>query len=190
MKRVIVAIALLLISSNCYAVELLVKAQGHWVDNKTAAELSYKFKDVESIKRRPQKFDIVKVRPDGFNWGNKEKAPHYIVVKVPGLTRADFKHLREELRVDGVKKRNHKFYVMHPLVVSRINNGKNFALITTDPNDFMTNNIKVKTGDPSEVIQISGTIEPKPTAPFVDVPQEEDDDTGGTPPINLTENPE
>lgn len=65
--RLLLVFSLIIFSSNVYSAEFLVRA--NQPDN---AIQDYG--------------DVVIVRPDGHVWGNVEKLPYYIVVKVPGVT--------------------------------------------------------------------------------------------------------
>jgi hypothetical protein len=60
---------------------------------------------------RGQKGDIVVVRPDGWEWGNDEGLPRYVVVKVPELSYEEAKVYEESLTEEGkvLRKRKHSF---------------------------------------------------------------------------------
>ena len=52
--------------STAYGAELLVKARA----NSASTEVG----------------DVIAVRPDGWGWGNQERLPYYIVIKMPGVS--------------------------------------------------------------------------------------------------------
>lgn len=69
--------------------EFLVKADGHWMDNLTQAQVNSLMAEQQiDYNARHQKGDIIAVRPNGWAWGNKECLPHFVVVKVPDMTLA------------------------------------------------------------------------------------------------------
>lgn len=67
--------------------EFLVLAKGHWQDNLSKQEIASMTEEQKAkFDRRPQKGDIVCVRPDGWEWGKSECLPDFIVYKIPGMT--------------------------------------------------------------------------------------------------------
>jgi hypothetical protein len=76
-----ILIILLLLCSNCYGAELLVKAEDAWGKDEA----------------RSRKGDIIVVRPDGWEWGREECLPRFIVVKLPNVKEEDVKYLEQSL---------------------------------------------------------------------------------------------
>lgn len=52
-------------------------------------------KDVRGCYKRG---DVVVVMPDGHEWGNEERLPKFVVIKIPGLAIADVQHLCDPSR--------------------------------------------------------------------------------------------
>jgi hypothetical protein len=78
--------------------ELLVQARGHWMDNFTQAQIDALDDNAKASRdARIQLGDIVVVRPDGWQWGNEENLPRYIIVKIPQLSVDDVSYLVEQL---------------------------------------------------------------------------------------------
>jgi hypothetical protein len=97
MKRLLFIIPLLF-AVNCWGAELLVKANGHWMDSLTQAEVDKLDKGaLESYEARAQKGDIIVVRPDGWKWGKEECLPNFIIVKVPQMSEAEAKQYESSL---------------------------------------------------------------------------------------------
>lgn len=80
--------------------ELLVRAQGHWLDALTTEQVAAlpDWRQTEH-KYRAKKGDIVVIRPDGWTWGREECLPRFIVVKIPGLSVEDAKKYEELLEI-------------------------------------------------------------------------------------------
>ena len=74
--------------------ELLVRAKGHWLDDKTQAEVDAMDEtQKEHYYARSQKGDIIVIAPDGHPWGKGERLPDFVVIKIPGVKVKKFKHL-------------------------------------------------------------------------------------------------
>src|SRR3989304_2182227 len=85
--------------------ELLVRAKGHWKDSFTQVQIdALSIKDKEQFDARSQIGDIIVVRPDGWEWGNKECLPDYIVIKIPSLSVEEAKKFEEVLMKKVVEK--------------------------------------------------------------------------------------
>lgn len=84
----ILLILLFLIAPQVHSVELLVKAQPFWQRNKSIPEgitrdtISY----LRDMWHQTHRGEIIVIKPNGWEWGRKERPPEYIVVKVPGMT--------------------------------------------------------------------------------------------------------
>ena len=68
MKKIFIAL-ILSISTNCFACEILVLNRA---DIPTNSDW--------------QRYDPVCVKPDGFNWGDREALPKFYIVKLPQIT--------------------------------------------------------------------------------------------------------
>lgn len=79
MKKVLLTLIALLITSPSFSAELLVMAESgsHWSHAK--------------------KGDVVAVREDGHKWGKKECLPLFVVVKVPDMTVEEARIYEEQL---------------------------------------------------------------------------------------------
>lgn len=76
--------------------ELLIKANKHWMDDLTQAEVA-KLTDKDSYNSRSQMGDVVVVRPDGWKWGKAECLPDFIIVKIPDMSVEEAKKYEEPL---------------------------------------------------------------------------------------------
>lgn len=67
--------------------EFLIQAKQNWMDSLSPGDVN-KLSPVQrqAYDARSQKGDIVIVKPDGWQWGNEERLPNYIVVKVPSIS--------------------------------------------------------------------------------------------------------
>lgn len=96
--------------------ELLVFATTTWQDNLTPGQVN-KLTALQKSKyeSRLVRGDIVVVKPDGWKWGDQERLPKFIVVKIPGLSEKDAKMYESalEVLVDGKMNpvRSRKYYV-------------------------------------------------------------------------------
>lgn len=79
--KILLIILSLLISTQCFGAELLVKAEDAWGTN-----------PAKSVKG-----DIIVVRPDGWVWGREECPPRFVVIKMPGVKVDDVKYLEQPL---------------------------------------------------------------------------------------------
>jgi len=78
--------------------ELLIQAKGHWMDNFSQAQIdALSESERKSRETRIQLGDIVIIKPDGWNWGNEECLPNYIIVKLPQIDVETVKYLRQSL---------------------------------------------------------------------------------------------
>ncbi len=84
MKKLLIIIAVLFISTDIYAVELLVKRQANY----THAD------PVKNEAGVAQRGDITAIKPDGWPWGKQEHpmtqdrwaVPRFFIIKIPGVT--------------------------------------------------------------------------------------------------------
>jgi hypothetical protein len=91
--------------------EFLILAQNRWDDTKDTSSLTPD--ELYEFESRQKKGDIVAVRPDGWAWGNKEKLPLYIVVKVPQISYEDaklYEQRLEEIQNGEVKPKRFRRY--------------------------------------------------------------------------------
>ncbi len=91
--------------------ELLIKANGHWMDNLSKTDIDKMTKDEKQrYEARSQKGDIIVVRPDGWKWGRCECLPDYLVVKLPNVSFEDARHY-ENSDIEITNKGNNKILV-------------------------------------------------------------------------------
>lgn len=101
MKKIILTILFLLLSTPCFSAELLVQAKDSPFDNGA------------------KKGDIIIVRPDGWAWGREECLPNYIVVKLPGVKEEDAKKYEQALTKEEIKTVNGNSVTSQVLVKKR-----------------------------------------------------------------------
>ena len=78
--------------------ELLIQAKPHWMDNFTQEQIDALSNERKvSRNARIQLGDIVVIKPDGWEWGNEENLPRYIVIKAPGVSVETVEHLTQPL---------------------------------------------------------------------------------------------
>ena len=78
--------------------ELLVKADGQWMDSFTADQIAaLSVGDLASFNTRHQMGDIIFVEPDGWNWEVRECLPSFVVIKLPGVSEGTLKYLEGAL---------------------------------------------------------------------------------------------
>lgn len=78
--------------------ELLVLAKNHWQDSLSKEDIDKMTnRQKADFEARYQYGDIIVVRPDGWKWGTKECLPDFVIVKIPGVSVPDTKHLEESL---------------------------------------------------------------------------------------------
>ncbi len=86
--KIFIIILLLAIAPQVNSVEILVKAQAFWQRGKAIPEgttqdtISY----LRDMWHQTHRGEIIVIKPDGWEWGRKERPPEYIVVKVPTVT--------------------------------------------------------------------------------------------------------
>jgi hypothetical protein len=90
MKKLLALIIVFVLgAAMAHSAEFLINAQNHWMDALTPTEVNGMDQQaLDNYTARGQKGDIVIVKPDGWVWGNSERPPEYIVVKVPTMTLA------------------------------------------------------------------------------------------------------
>jgi len=96
--KLIFTLLFLFLVSPCYSVEFLIKVSPHYMDSLTPQEvnnLSDKMK--AAYDRRIQPGDVIVVRPDGWEWGSKEKLPLNIVIKIPEMTMVEAQKYEEKI---------------------------------------------------------------------------------------------
>ena len=79
---------LFLIVPQVQSVEILVKAQQFWQRGKEipTGTLQDTISYLRDMWHQTHRGEIIVIKPDGWEWGGKERPPSYIVVKVPGVT--------------------------------------------------------------------------------------------------------
>lgn len=112
--------------------ELLVRAQGHWLDSLTPNEIAalpdWRKKEYTY---RSKKGDIIVVRPDGWTWGREECLPRFIVIKIPGLSVEDAKKYEEPLLITPAagavraEYKGRKYALPESLILSAVSLNKN-----------------------------------------------------------------
>ena len=96
--RIVFTLLMVLFCSQAQAVEILIKANAHWMDAWKAPKVnSLTVEEKRSYTARASLGDIIVSRPDGGGWGNEEALPRFIVVKVPGVTVEAAKKYEESL---------------------------------------------------------------------------------------------
>ena len=104
MKKLLLSLILVfcLVQTGVCA-ELLIKANGHWMDNLSQEKIEKMSEDeFRSYNARSQKGDVIAVRPDVWTWGKSECPPNYIVVKVPEMTLEETKEYEQPLMEDYI----------------------------------------------------------------------------------------
>jgi len=98
MRQIILNLILILFCTSAHAVEVLIKANPHWMDEWKASKVnSLSTGERQSYEARAQLGDIIVIRPDGWVWGGEECLPRFIVVKLPGVTMEAAKLWEESL---------------------------------------------------------------------------------------------
>ena len=84
----ILLLLLFLIAPQVQSVEILVKAQKFWQRSKAIPEgtLQDSISYLRDMWHQTHRGEIIVIKPNGWEWGRKERPPEYIVVKVPGVT--------------------------------------------------------------------------------------------------------
>lgn len=92
MKTFLLTFLVLLFAVEAQAVEVLVQAKDFWqkgesVDDTltTSADTTAWFRE---MLRQTHKGDIIIVKPNGHIWGNREKPPGFVIIKIPDATMA------------------------------------------------------------------------------------------------------
>jgi len=101
MKKIGLFILLCLFSLQAYSAEFLVKAKPHWKDSWSAEKVkSLTIKEKEEYDARSQIGDIIVVKPNGANYGKREKPPWYVVIKIPDMPYKEAKKYEDKLIED------------------------------------------------------------------------------------------
>ncbi len=83
MRYLLAILTYLFFTVSTFACEFLIYAQHHWMEfvdrsNWTKVQL-------DKYERSYRKGDLVVVMPNGHKWGNEERPPKFVIVKVPDL---------------------------------------------------------------------------------------------------------
>lgn len=95
--------------------------------------------------RRNRIGDISVIRPDGWQWGAKERLPYFVVIKVPEITYEQAKAYEDRVRgtIDSAGNseiiHKHRFAVPESFVQNMIDLGQDS--VTVSLSDFNTNRI-------------------------------------------------
>lgn len=81
---------ILLIAAPIHAVDVLVQAKEFWqkdmaIPEGTTADTTAWFRD---MLQQTHKGDIIIVKPNGWVWGNREKPPGFVIIRIPDATMA------------------------------------------------------------------------------------------------------
>lgn len=78
--------------------ELLVKAKAGWRESISLRDrANWTEKEVQQFRTRTRIGDIIAVKPDGHVWGNAERLPSFVVVRVSGLSLEEAQQYAERL---------------------------------------------------------------------------------------------
>ena len=92
---------LLVLTSNAFAAELLVKAKKHYMDDFKQTQIDkMTASEKQSYEARSQIGDIIVVRPDGWKWGKEECLPNFVVIKMPDVTMEEAKKYEEQIMAE------------------------------------------------------------------------------------------
>lgn len=128
MRKILIVclLGLLVFCQPSYAIEFLIKAKPHWKDSWTQEQVDALSPEAKKeYDSRSQVGDIIVVRPDGWEWGNEECLPNFIIVKVPDMTMEEAKQYEESL-IDAETmevKKVRKYHVEEAEVNDAKNNG-------------------------------------------------------------------
>lgn len=70
--------------------EFLVLAKHHWMEAIPKGKRDkWPLRKRQGYDSRTRMGDIIAVRPDGHEWGSKERLPIFVVIKIPGMSFED-----------------------------------------------------------------------------------------------------
>lgn len=97
-RRISFILLFCLVASNCFGAEVLIRAQTHWMDAWTPAQVK-KLTPEEKVSydARSQFGDIIVIRPDGWPWGLEERLPRFVLVKIPDMTVEEAKQYEDSI---------------------------------------------------------------------------------------------
>ena len=148
MKIWILLLSFMAVSNTCHAVELLVKAKDHWMDDLPRVRyMLWSEERKRNFRARSQIGDIVAIGRDGKQWGREETLPDFIIVKVPEVTyvQAQVYLAKKKMVNDEFRRRN--FRIRQNLVINYAKQGISEVTITKAQ---LLNAIEQKKGDATD----------------------------------------